>query len=291
MRRTYATQLVLLLATIVLLSCGVFSEAAEKKDKSNWPTELPKRKHDPSELSERDINRIMDRVKQVNPDKARKLATLRKEDPENFEAELKEMVRAGFREKTRPQEELGAEEKFRPRGWDKDPKARKLINMRYDRHLEWLTENYPQEASRLSKLKENQPDVYAEQMESSLRKYGGIALVAKNSPELAQVLKEDADLQEQADKLAEKIRTTSDQNEKEELVEQLEEVVVRRYDLRVRKKQIRHEQLLKQIEELEEKAKQSKADIKKSKKRKFKREYIQSTVDKLIGAEEKPKRG
>ena len=113
-------------------------------------------------------------------------------------------------------------------------------------------------------------------------------MVAKNSPELAQVLKEDADLQEQADKLAEKIRTTSNQNEKEELVEQLEEVVVRRYDLRVRKKQIRHEQLLKQIEELEEKAKQSKADTKKWKKRRFKRENIKTTVANLISGKAKP---
>jgi len=139
MKRICLNALLFSLAAMTLLVCDTLCNAAQNKDKGNWPTELPKRKHDPSELSERDINRIMDRVKQVNPDRARKLANLRKENPKKFEAELKEMVRAGFREKTRPQEELGAEEKFRPRGWDKDPKARELINMRYDRHLEWLT--------------------------------------------------------------------------------------------------------------------------------------------------------
>lgn len=92
MRRTYPTQFVLLLATIMLLSCGVFSEAAEKKDKSNAPDSVQPQPG----LSKERVDRIIDRLKQTDPEKAEELEKLRAEDPEKFKAELRKTMRARF---------------------------------------------------------------------------------------------------------------------------------------------------------------------------------------------------
>ena len=92
MRRTYATQFVLLLAAIMLLSCGVFSEAAEKKDKSSAPDSAQLRPG----LSKERVDRILGRLKETNSEKAEELEKLRAEDPEKFKAELRKTMRARF---------------------------------------------------------------------------------------------------------------------------------------------------------------------------------------------------
>ena len=97
MRRTYSTQFVLLLATIMLLSCGVFSEAAENKDKSNAPDSAQPQPG----LSEERVDRIINRLKQTDSEKAEELEKLRQEDPEKFKAELNETMRARFAEKVK----------------------------------------------------------------------------------------------------------------------------------------------------------------------------------------------
>jgi hypothetical protein len=90
MRRTYSTQFVLLLATIALLSCGVFGKAAGNKDKGSPPDSAQPQPG----LSKERVDRIINRLKQTDPEKAEELEKLRAEDPEKFKTELRKTMRA-----------------------------------------------------------------------------------------------------------------------------------------------------------------------------------------------------
>ncbi|MHC4456615.1 MAG: hypothetical protein ACYS0I_05895, partial [Planctomycetota bacterium] len=137
--------------------------------------------------------------------------------------------------------------------------------------------------------KEKEPDTYRERLRLSLGKYGRIAEASKNNPQLATVLKEDLELKEHAEKLLEEFRTTSDEDKKKKLGKELEQVIGSRYDLSVKKKQIKHEQLLKKLEELRQKVKESEADIQKWIDAKFKNEKVNAAVEGLTTGKEQLK--
>ena len=95
---------------------------------------------------------------------------------------------------------------------------------------------------------------------------------------------EDLELQKRRDELVGKIKAArSDrQKEKEKLTAQLEEVVSLRYDLIVRRKQIAYERLLKWLEELRNRIKESRAEIGKWQDAKTKAENVKQRTKELI---------
>lgn len=120
-----------------------------------------------------------------------------------------------------------------------------------------------------------------------MRKYGQIFHTSQRNPQLAEVLKEELELKQLNDKLLEKLRAENNKKEKEKLVKELEKTIGRSFDLNVKKKQIQHEQLVKRLEELQQKVKDSNADVKKSKDNKFRNKKVKAAVDKLVSGEEK----
>ena len=292
MKRTFTILLILSFAVIILLGPEASSKAAEQKDKSTQANDVPKRRHKRFELPDEKVDRIINRLKETDPEKAEELAKPRTEDPEKFKAELKEAVRAGVVKRVGPRKKPAVKPDFGPGvrqgAWHSGPKDEisDLMNKKYDEHLEWLRENYPQQAETLSKLKENQPDTYREQIALSLKEYGEIAEASKNNPQLAEMLKEGLGLKEQRDKLLEKIRVTTDEGEKEKLVRELEGVVSRNFALVAKRKQIEHEQLLKKLEKLQEKIKQSEAEVKKWEDAKFRNKETKAHVEDLISGKE-----
>ena len=58
-------------------------------------------------------------------------------------------------------------------------------------HIEWLEQNYPDEAKKLAELREKDPGLYMRKLGLSLKKYGKIAEASRENPQLAEVLKED----------------------------------------------------------------------------------------------------
>ena len=74
---------------------------------------------------------------------------------------------------------------------------------------------------------------------------------------LFQLMKTQLKLKKRKDELLTKIKAAKTQKEKEKLTTELEEVLGRRYDLIVRRKQIAYERLLKRLEELKNRIKQS----------------------------------
>ncbi len=93
--KTYGISLVLVMASVLLftaLPCG----AAEKNDENFWLDDKPKQDHRRFELTNERIERIMGRLAENDPEKAKELEQLRQEDPEKFKAELRETMREHF---------------------------------------------------------------------------------------------------------------------------------------------------------------------------------------------------
>ena len=156
---------------------------------------------------------------------------------------------------------------------------------KYDKYINWMQENYPGEAEKLAKLKEEDPNLYWKQFGLGLKKYGRIAEAARENPQLAEVLKKDLTLRQEQDKLLDEIKTAGDE-EKEELVKELQEVVNNRFDVIVERKQIEYEQLLEKLERLKNDVEQRKAKMEKWKDTKFKEESVKERIKELLGESE-----
>jgi len=270
MRTNYAIILLILTLAAVLtvsaLPCWAQRKGEEKKEEGKediWegpqpPGRGPRR----FELTDEEIERIMKKLRQSNLEKAKELEKLRKEDPEEFQSELRRHGR----------EEFGKIIRERINKWKE--KIR-------EEFIEWLGKNYRREAAELAKLK-GKPELYWKKFELLRNKYWRIFEEEKRNPELAEVLKEDLRLRERRDELLRKIKTEKNGKKKKELIAQLQEVIGDRYDLIIRQKQIAYERLLKRLEELKKRIRESRHEIAESRQEKVRKENIKKRTEDLL---------
>ncbi len=300
MKTTHKIILILAVITAALCAMSLPCEAEEKEGNSIWvedkQTDTPGR----FELTEERIERIMKRLAETEPQKAEKLEQLRKEDPEKFKTELRNVMRERFHQGFRGRKEQG----FGPPGAPNMPEMRGMPGMqgmpgmggmggmagmpagwggmgRQTECLEWIEKNYPDEAKNLAELKKGKPELYWRKLGLYMRKYGRIAEASKDNPKLAEALKKDLDLRQQQDALLAKIEAASG-DEKQKLITELEGVVSSRFDLIVERKQIEYEQLTKKLEQLKEEIEQNKAQVEKWKDAGFKNENVKARVEELL---------
>jgi hypothetical protein len=152
--------------------------------------------------------------------------------------------------------------------------------------VKWLEENYPEIAKELAELEEKRPELFGKRYGLCYRRYKTI-YEAKDNPKLVEILKEDLDLKDRRDKLLEEIRAGVSEDERKELVKELKEVLGRRFDLIVKRKQIEYERLLEKLKELQERVKAREAQVARWKKAEFKKMSVQGRVEELIGKVEK----
>jgi len=289
MKTIYMALLALSLVVVISVNSTAFGKASEQQGKSVTDEVMPKLKRDPSELMMKRADRILSRLRETDPEKAKELEELRKKDPEKFKAALKETIRTGFAKRSlapnkKPQAGSDPNLVFRKSIWkgrSKD-KLSDLMNRKHDEHLEWLKVNYPEEADKLSKLKDEQPEGYKRDIKLSMRKYGAIARASKDNPELAGILKESLELKEQRDKLLLKIKTSEDEVERKKLVRELKEVVKRNFAIVARRKKIKHQQLLKKLEDLQKEVKESKLELEKWNDTKFRDDQTKTHLEDLL---------
>ncbi len=216
------------------------------------------------ELTDEDIDRIMKSLRQSDPKKAKELAKLREKDPKKFQFELRKHGR----------EEFGKIIREHINKWREKRRAE---------FLEWLGKNYPPEAKKLAKLKEQDPELYWKKFELIRKKYWRIFEEERRNPEFAEVLKEKLKLKERRDRLLRGIRAARDEKKRKELISRLIEVVSSRFDLMVREKQIAYERLRKRLEELKKRVEESQAEVDKLMDAKFKKQNVDTRVKELIG--------
>lgn len=215
-----------------------------------------------AELTEEEINRIMEGLKKRDPEKAKELEDLRKKDPGKFQAELREHGR----------EEFGEIIRERMEKWRQERQAE---------FLKWLEEKVPKESRDLAKLKERDTDLYQKKYELAWRKYERIYDTQRRSPELAEILLADLKLQERRDELVEKVKAAKNDDEKKELNSQLQEVVSDRYDFIIRRKQMMYEWLLRRLERLQKEVNESKNEITKLRDEQVKIENVKERMKQL----------
>jgi len=276
MERSHRIILVLTMATVITLctlpcpSQRRGEERKEEKKEDIWtegeprgPRRGPGRGPGRLELTDEEIDRIMKSLKQSNPEKAKELKKLRKEDPNQFKFEL--MKQGG--------EEFGKIMRERMDRW------REQIQAEF---LEWLEKNYEKEAKELAKLKERDPDLYWKKFDLLRREYWRIFEEERRNPELAKVLKEDLELKKRSDELVRRIKATNNENEKQQLMRGLEIVVSRRFDLIIKQKEMEYERLLKRLEELKKRIMESREEITEWRDAKFKADSVKKRIKDLI---------
>ncbi len=216
------------------------------------------------ELSDEEIDRIMKTLKQSDPEKAKELQKLRREDPNRFQFELGRYGGEEFRRIIRKRTE-------------------KWWQQKHTEFLRWLGKNYYEATKELEGLKEKDPKLYWDKFGIISRKYWPVFDAEKRNPELADVLKEDLELKKMRDELLEKIKSAENDEEKKDLTGQLEQVVGRRFDLILRRKQFEYERLLERVEELQKRLEQSKAEIVEWRNEKTKEENVKNRLNELLG--------
>jgi len=200
-----------------------------------WPDDRWRR----PELSDEQIDSILEELKKRDPNAAKELAELRKKDPNEFRSELRRT--AG--------QEIG---RVIIENWRK---------IQREEFLEWLEKYVPKEAEELAQLKDKEPSLYEQKYELTWRIYDRIYERTRRNPELAKVLVADLQLRERQRELQNKYRSAEDEKEKNEIEAQLQVVVSDRYDLLVRQKQLEYEQLLRRLEALQNEVKASMKEI------------------------------
>ena len=216
------------------------------------------------DLTESEIDQVMKELKKTNPEIAEKLDKLRKEKDKSREFQ-DELRKYGG-------EALGKIMRERINKWR---------DRRREEFLEWLQKNYPKVSSELSKLK-GKPDLYWKKFELIRKDYWRIFEEEQRNPELAEVLKEDLRLRKRRDDLLRRIKCSENDKDKKKLSEQLKDVVGKRYDLIVRRKEIAYDRLLNWIENLKKELKKSREDIEQSRKKQVKDENVQKRIRDLI---------
>ena len=266
MKTNYAIILLILTLAAVLtvssLPCWAQRTGEEKKEEKKediWEGPRPPRRF---ELTDEEVERIMKKLRETDPGKAKELEKLRKEDPEEFQSELRQ----------RGREEFGKIIRERINKW------REKIREEF---IEWLGKNYQRDAAELAKLK-GKPELYWKKYELLKKKYWRIFEAEKRNPELADVLKEDLRLRERRDELLRKIKTEKDEKKRKELIAKLQQVVGDRYDLIIRQKQIAYERLLKRLEDLKRKIRESRDKIAEFRQEKVRKENIKKQTEDLL---------
>lgn len=301
-----------LVAAVALVSLTPAMQAA-KADEDIWSDEPPETQRR-FRLGDERIEEFLDQLAEAHPERAAELRKLRKSNPEQFRKELRETFaerrRMGGHPGDEPRGPGRGSERGRPgrgpgrMGGRPEMKAgpgprsvggrggrrerwRERIERKHDEYIEWLKKNFPEEARKLARLHEKDPenlDEYIQQVIDSRDKFGEIMEAQERNPELAEVLKGEIELKRDRAKLLEKIRTAQGKQRKE-LMQKLEELVNIRFDLIVRKKQLRYEHLLRRLERLQKEVKEREAEVEKLKGKKA--QFIKERVEELTSKAEK----
>jgi len=291
-----------LAAAVVLLSMTPGSCKAEA-DEDIWSDEAPGPTSRRFKMSDEKIEELLDKTAKEHPERAKELRELRKNNPEQFRTEMRQMFFAQRRElREHPGEGPGVHERpgmgpsgvpgmhpkepmrGREGGEGRRERWRERIARRHEEYIEWLKADFPEEAQKLVRLREKDPETYAKRIMASMRKYVEIMDAQKKNPELAEVLKEELELKQNRDKLLTNIDTSKGKQRKK-LEQQLEELVNLRFDLIVRKKQLRYEDLRRKLEQLQKQVKQREAEVEKLKNKKAR--FIRERLEELTNKTEK----
>jgi len=246
-------------------AAAILMAGEPKQAKSDIWLDEPKETQPPwwqRDLADDVVDRMMKGIQKRDPAKAKQLSELRQKDPVKFKAQL--------REQGQPELDQMIRERFDARRQERNAKF-----------VEWLKANYASEEQALTKLKEKDPQLYISEFDRLMRQYGYIFEADSSCPELGTALKADFELKKRVNDLLKQIRNEKSDAKKQALGMELQDVVAKRYDLIVRRKEIACEQLLKKLDELQKQVRVSQDEIAKWRDGKVKQENVRQRIQAL----------
>jgi hypothetical protein len=254
--------------TVIFILCALAlsvmgEQPGQVQDKNmNQEVNRPIPWSEPDFFSPEQVERMLERIRRIDPQAADRLQKLHDEDPDAFMKETREYMHAHRQEifperrPQGPQEGQGLEHRGGPE-WQERMKE---MQKKHEEYLNWLKENYPAEANELEQVRQENPGLYIQRVMKSGRKYGPVAAAAKNNPALAEVLKQDIELKDQRDQILMKLQSAKPED-KEALTIQLKDVVSKRFDLIIKRRQLQQQELLKRLEDLKKQVKDSEKEL------------------------------
>jgi hypothetical protein len=282
----------LLILILFLTAAFVYAQAAEPEESPPPPQAEPMTEppHGPGPMfNEEYITNLLEKIKQDDPNEAQRLEKLRQEDPHQFRAEIRRITRQQMESRhfEQPEDQTGMHNLRNPdKGFRAREKTREQLGEMERELISWLEKNEPQTAKELAELKVKDPPAYTKRIAIEMKKHRQIIETEKTNPAFAAVLKQDLVLKQQRDQLLEKIRAATDEKEKQQLTEQLKQVVSERYAIEVQKKQLEYENLKKELEELQKQVSKSEAELEGLKNKKT--EYIDTNMKDLLEKANQP---
>lgn len=281
-----------MLALVAVFSMGVSvtARAEEKTETENVLAEEIQWPRGCKGTAKEMTDQVLKELAEKDEEKAKELAKLREENPKKFRDEFRKVMRDMFGKDSgeRKGHGLGRQRNRDDRPGDgKGANGRKSRQMekRYEEYLKWFEKDYPEEANKLSELRGKNPELHRRHLRLSMKKYGRIARTAEENPVLAKVLKENLKLNEERDSLLQQLRKISDE-EKTELVKELKDVLNKKFDLIVKRKQLEYEQLAEKLEELKKEIKASEEKVEKWNDPDFKNKNVEARLEKLLSKQE-----
>ena len=222
-----------LICTLILLTnLNVFAgDSAIEED--IWAEET-------TQLSEDKAVRIMKEVEAENPELAKQLKELWESDKEQFMQKL-------------------YENNLLPRYVKNDVIDEQKLNEDF---VTWLQANFEDEAKDLQSIKEKNPQMYDSHLALCKQQYSRIMETERRAPQLAEVMKEDVRLTKKRGVVLAKISKSKGQ-ERDKLIDELKQIVDQRFDIIIKKKQLRYESLAQRVEWLAQRIEENKAETQK----------------------------
>jgi hypothetical protein len=251
------------------------------------------------------LERMLERVREIDPQKAEELAQLKDKDPNAFRTEIRNFLRERMMDRYGQMMEQRGDEGRKPQGRE-EPTIRQgsitpqgprfeghgseMFRQRMqqwgEEYMKWFKENYPDEAAKIERLNKGSPE-YNRAMALSGRKYGRIFEASQTNPQLATVLKEQLALKEKRADLVRQIKAATDEKQKKLFTADLEKIVGQQFDMIIKHKQLVCEDLAKKLQDLNKELDKKKADIEKWKNTDFKNQKVKDRVNELLTESEK----
>ena len=221
------------------------------------------------QITEKQIQEILDQLKKTDPSRAAKLEELRYRDTEKFIASIRDIIKQ--QKKTtpaKPKQEKWKEELFK----------------KHKAFLVWFKKQYPQDHKELMELQIAEPKEYVQRFMDLMKVYEPIQRMEKFNPKLSEVMKKNIDLQKRRDALLLQIRIAS-KEQQPKLIEELRGVVAQRFDAIVLEKQLQYEWLRKRLNDLTKKVEGRARELKSLNKNK--KQCVQKRMNELMERTEK----
>jgi len=180
------------LGVICLMVLGPFAVVAQEievEEEDIWVEDEPAARGPRFEMTDETMDKMLKRIAETDPQRAEELAALREENPQQFHRQMRDVMREHFRRQMgerrqeRPERfgegrrgsgpgemqmgEPGEERRWRqhqPGRVTEGPGVemmRERLREKHKEYLEWLEQNYPDEAQELEKIREEHPEHYA----------------------------------------------------------------------------------------------------------------------------------